>query len=136
MICHWSPITTLLDSDPRNVSLRVLAHPNDFLPHYNSLKGDPNKNKAMLGAIENVKRQLERSPRPLGIHHKYDNVPKEYKKRYGLQILYHFEMSEDHRLMYTVRKSLATRDLEALLLELLNHDEYNKLFGYYKKRSH
>jgi len=126
-------VTTLLNSAPRNVSLRVLVHPEDFLPRYNLLKGNPNKNKAMLEAIENVKRQLERSPRPLGIHHKYTNIPKEYKKRYGLQILYHFEMPEDHRLMYTIRKSPVIGDLEALFLELLSHDEYNKLFGYFKK---
>lgn len=90
----------------------------------------------MLDAIENVKQQLERSPRPLGIHHKYANIPEEYKTRYGLQVLYHFEMPEDYRLMYTIRKSLVVPDLEALFLELLSHDEYNKLFGYFKKKSH
>jgi hypothetical protein len=116
--------------------LRVLVHPEDFLPRYNVLKGNPNKNKAMLEAIENVKYQLERSTRPLGIHHKYSNIPKEYKKRYGLQILYHFEMPEDYRLMYTIRKSPTEGDLEALFLELLDHDGYNKLFGYFKKKTH
>jgi len=90
----------------------------------------------MLEAIENVKHQLECSPRPIGIHHKYTNIPREYKKKYGLHILYHFEMPEDHRLMYTIRKSPVIGDLEALFLELLSHDEYNKLFGYFKKRPH
>ncbi|MGH7908699.1 MAG: hypothetical protein ACRENW_02480, partial [Thermodesulfobacteriota bacterium] len=82
-----------------------------------------------MKAIEGVKHQVESSPRPLGIHHTYANIPKEYKKRYGLQILYHFEMPENYRLMYTIRKSPAIGDLEALFLELLSHDEYNKLFG-------
>ena len=35
--------------------------------------------------------------------------------------------------MYTIRKSPMIGDLEALFLELLSHDEYNKLFGYFKK---
>lgn len=103
------------------------------MPRYNLLKVNPKKNKAILEAIENVKLQLERSTRPLGIHHKYTNIPKECKKRYGLQILYHFEMPEDRRLMYTIRKSPTEGDLEVSFLELLSHDEYNKLFGYFKK---
>gem|GEM_PF-1437305 len=116
--------------------MRVLVHPKDFLPCYHLLKRNPNRNKAILEAVESVKRQLERSSRPLGIHHKYANIPKDYRKRYGLQILYHFEMPGDHRLMYTIRKSPAAGDLEALFLELLSHDEYNKLFGYFKKKPH
>jgi|CXWL01.1.fsa_nt_gi hypothetical protein len=39
--------------------LKVLAHPNDFLPLYDKLKINPQKNKAMLEAIGNVKQQLE-----------------------------------------------------------------------------
>ena len=39
--------------------LKVLAHPDDFLPLYNKLKTNPQKNKAMLEAIGNVKQQLE-----------------------------------------------------------------------------
>jgi hypothetical protein len=41
--------------------LKVLAHPNDFLPLYDKLKINPQKNKAMLEAIGNVKQQLENS---------------------------------------------------------------------------
>ena len=90
----------------------------------------------MLDAIDSVKQQLERSDRPLGIHHKNVNIPKYYKTRYGLQVLYHFEMPEDHRLMYTIRKSPSGGGKEVLLLELITHNEYNKRFGYFKKKSH
>jgi hypothetical protein len=116
--------------------LRVLADPDDFLPIYNNLKDAPEKNKAMLVAIENIKQQLENSDRPLGAHHKKENIPEFYKTRYDLQALYHFEMPDSHRLMYTVRKSPLGGGKEALFLELLSHDEYNKRFGYFKKKSH
>lgn len=89
----------------------------------------------MLDAIDSIKQQLERSDRPLGIHHTNTNIPKYYKTRYELQVLYHFEMPEDHRLMYTIRKS-PSGGKEALLLELITHKEYNKRFGYFKKKSH
>jgi hypothetical protein len=115
--------------------LRVLAHPDDFLPMYNRLKFNQQKNKAMLEAINNVKQQLQNSNHPLGANHKKETIPKSYIKKYNLQALYHFDMPADYRLLYTVRKA-SGGGKEALFLELLTHDEYNKLFGYFKKKSH
>jgi hypothetical protein len=115
--------------------VQVLAHPDDFVPTYTRLKANKQKNKAMLEAVNNVKRQLENSDRPLGVHHKRDTIPKYYITKYNLQLLYHFDMPDSHRLIYTVRRSLPDGK-EALFLELLSHDEYNKRFGYFKKKSH
>jgi hypothetical protein len=115
--------------------LLVLVHQDDFLPTYNQLKVDEQKNKALLEAINNVKRQLENSNLPLGAHHKRDTIPKYYITKYNLQSLYHFDMPDGHRLMYTIRRSMSDGK-EALFLELLTHDEYNKRFGYFKKKSH
>ena len=88
----------------------------------------------MLEAINNVKQQLENSNHPLGANHKKETIPKSYTKKYNLQALYHFDMPADYRLMYTVRTTSSGK--EALFLELLTHGEYNKLFGYFKKKSH
>ncbi len=96
----------------------VLVHQDDFLPTYSKLKVDAHKNKAMLEAIENVKRQLENSNLPIGAHHKRGSIPKYYIIKYNLQSLYHFDMPDGHRLMYTIRKSLP-EGKEALFLELL-----------------
>jgi hypothetical protein len=126
---------SLLDIILQKITLRVLAHEMDFLPLYNQLKADPITNKAMLDAIDNTKRQLEKSDRPLGIHHKFNNIPPYYKTRYKIQVLYHFEMPDNHRLMYTIRRS-SDGNKEALFLEFLSHDKYNKRFGYFKKKSH
>lgn len=60
-------------------ALRVLAHPDDFLPTYNRLQSQPQISKAMLEAINNVKQQLERSDKPLGAHlrkSKFHNIAK------------------------------------------------------------
>lgn len=111
----------------------MLAHPDNFLPLYYQLKSNEQKNKAMLQAIANVKQQLENSNNPLGANHKKENIPKPYIKKYNLQALYHFDMPSNHRLMYTVRRA-SNGEKEALFLELLTHDKYNKLFGYFKKK--
>ncbi len=115
--------------------MRVLAHSDDFVPTYTRLKANKQKNKAMLEAVNNVKHQLENSDMPLSAHHKRDTIPKYYITKYNLQLLYHFDMPDDHRLIYTVRRSLPDGK-EVLFLELLSHDEYNKRFGYFKKKSH
>lgn len=116
--------------------MRTLAHPVDFLPMYTRLKSQSQTNKAILEAINNVKQQLERSDKPLGVHHKKKQIPQCYKTRYNLQILYHFDMPNFHRLMYTVRRSPEDGEIEAIFLELLTHEQYNKRFGYFKKKSH
>ena len=116
--------------------MRVIVHARDFLPMYTALKANKQKNKAMLEAIENIQQQLENSDRPLGIHHQIDNIPQKYKTKYKLPVLYHFKMPNSYRLMYTVNRSPDDRSDEIIFLELLTHDEYNKLFGYFKKRSH
>ncbi len=116
--------------------MRVLGHPDDFMPLYNQLMSDSKKNQAVIEAIDNVKQQLEQSQRPLGAHHRKSEIPDYYITRYGLQVLYHFDMPDFHRLMYTIRKSPSGGGKEALLLELISHDTYNKRFGYFKKKSH
>lgn len=90
----------------------------------------------MLDAIDNVMQQLERSDKPLGVHHKKKQIPQYYRMRYTLQTLYHFDMPGSHRLMYTVRRSPVDAKIEAMFLELLTHEQYNKRFGYFKKKSH
>ena len=113
--------------------LKGLAYPDNFLPLYDQLKTNQQKNKAMLEAIDNVKQQLENSNHPLGANHKKDTIPKSYIQKYNLQALYHFDMPDDYRLMYTVRRALDGK--EALFLELLSHDEFNKRFAQYEKIS-
>lgn len=113
-----------------------MAHSDSFLPVYNKLSADEQKNKAMLDAIKNIKQQLEQSNQPLGIHHQRNTIPTCYVARFSLQALYHFEMPKHYRLMYTIRRSQSGRGKEALLLKLISHDEYNKQFGYFKKKSH
>ena len=38
--------------------------------------------------------------------------------------------------MYTIRRSPDDGNKEAMLLELVSHDVYNKRFGYFKRESH
>lgn len=122
-----------------SMALRVIGHEIDFVPLYEQLKKDSKdkRSKAMLEAIQNVKERLEKSNQPLGAHHKITNIPEHYKNRYGVSnALYHFDMPDDFRLMYTVRRSPNDGKKEALFLELISHQVYNQRFNYFKKKSH
>ena len=112
----------------------VLQHRDDFLPVYHALKENPGKNRTVLDAVDDKINSLKNSNQPLGIHHQLQTIPKTYVKKYSLQLLCHFELPADHRLMYTVRRGQNGK--EALLLQILTHDQYNKIFGYFKKKSH
>ena len=120
------------------MALRVIGHETDFVPLYEQLKDSKDKrSKAMLEAIKNVKEQLEKSNQPLGAHHKIDSIPKYYKNHFKVKkALYHFDMPDDFRLMYAVRRSPNDGKKEALFLELISHQVYNKRFDYFKKKSH
>lgn len=84
----------------------------------------------MLRAIDDIISDLVSTNSPSGIHHRLKTIPKGYLKKYSLQSLYHFELPSHYRLMYTVRSDLRK---EALLLQIISHNEYNKIFGYFKK---
>lgn len=113
-----------------------MAHQESFIPVYHKLIAYEKQNKAMLDAINTIKEQLEQSNQPLGIHHQKSTIPACYVARFSLQALYHFEMPNHYRLMYTVRRSRTNDGKEALFLKLLTHDDYNKQFEYFKKKSH
>jgi hypothetical protein len=113
-----------------------MVHQESFLPVYHKLIVYEKQNKTMLDAISVIKQQLEQSNQPLGIHHQRNTIPACYAARFNLQALYHFEMPNHYRLMYTVRRSISSDGKDALFLKLLSHDEYNRQFGYFKKKSH
>jgi hypothetical protein len=53
-------------------------------------------------------------------------IPKQYKQRFGINNLYHYNHPEAFRSCYTIVEGCT------LILDLMSHDEYTKLFGYAK----
>jgi hypothetical protein len=59
-------------------------------------------------------------------------IPVRYKRRYGINNLYRYPHPEGHRSCYTLLK-FERVGVCPLILDLLTHAEYNKLFGYTTK---
>ncbi len=70
----------------------------------------------------------------VGEHVKHEVIPKYHIKRHNIQILYRVSLPHGWRLVYSIQ-SFYEKEPTILLLELMDHKQYNKRFGYFKKKS-
>ena len=63
-----------------------------------------------------------------GDHLAKKKIPKEYKEKYGVKNLWKLDLSTFWRLIYTVRGTEI--EVISILLEVLDHNEYDRKFGY------
>lgn len=60
---------------------------------------------------------------------KKDRIPRRYFKKYGVNNLYRYHHPQGYRSTYTVL-TLTKGVFLVVILDLLNHEEYDDLFGY------
>lgn len=66
-----------------------------------------------------------------GIHIPKNKTPPIYIKKYDVNNLWKVNLVGAWRMIYTIKGSEV--DIIALILDLMNHKDYNKKFGYKKK---
>ena len=59
-------------------------------------------------------------------------IPEEYKIKYGATNLFRVELPVFWRMFYTLTNNEQI-EIVAFVLDIINHPEYNKKFGYRKK---
>jgi len=87
-------------------------------------------NKQLLQAIEREKDYLY-IDQHRGIQIAKNKIPKEYIINYGVTNLWKINLPDYWRMIYTI----VGNELEiiSILLEFMDHKQYNKRFGYRKK---
>ncbi|MDE1831335.1 hypothetical protein [Candidatus Nitrosotalea okcheonensis] len=107
----------------------VVGDKRDFNPVYEGLSDGPIKNvvKEIIKALKDDS--------IVGEHIRRNQIPQYYIQRHNIQILYRVALPQQWRLIYTFHTFNEGEKPKALLLELMNHDKYNKRFGYFKKAS-
>lgn len=60
-------------------------------------------------------------------------IPKEYIKKYGIKNLFRVELPNFWRMLYTLTDGESKMEIIAFVLDVIDHDKYNKMFGYRKK---
>ncbi len=103
----------------------------------NKLVGDEIKkgitksdHQTLLNSIKQKVDLLKDNPE-YGIHIPKDRIPKVYTRDYDVSNLWKVNLSGAWRMIYTIRGT----DVEiiSLILDLMNHKDYNKKFGYRKR---
>ncbi|HIH05294.1 TPA: hypothetical protein HA281_03625 [Candidatus Woesearchaeota archaeon] len=57
-------------------------------------------------------------------------IPEEYKARYGITNLFRVELPDFWRMLYTLTDGETEIDIIAFVLDVVDHKEYNRKFGY------
>lgn len=83
--------------------------------------------------LNSIKQKIEllRDNPEYGIHIPKDRTPKEYIKDYDVNNLWKVNLSGAWRMIYTIRGSEV--EIISLVLDLMNHRDYNKKFSYKEK---
>ena len=109
--------------------MKLRAVKEDFQDVFDSLSDRSIKN-AVKEIIVNLKQDDI-----VGEHVKKNQIPKHYIRKHNIPILYRVALPKRWRLTYSIVEFEVKGELGILMLELMNHDQYNKRFGYYKKKS-
>jgi len=85
-------------------------------------------------AVQEVINNLKKN-NIVGEHIKKRDIPKYYIKKHKIPILYLVDLPQYWRLTYSIMEFEVKNELSVLMLELMNHNQYNKRFGLFKKKS-
>jgi len=85
--------------------------------------------QSIFRSIERVKTWLKENPFA-GDQVKKSQIPSCYAEKYGVTNIWRIELSNYWRLIYTIQSG----EIEIIdfVLDIIDHDEYNKRFGYRK----
>ena len=90
------------------------------------------KERALLKAV-NYKVDLIKHNSHYGDPIAKDLIPQEYKENYGITNLFRVELPDYWRMLYTLTDGESVVEIIAFVLDIFNHDTYNKKFGYRKR---
>lgn len=112
-----------------HILLKIKAVQDDFKCTFDSLPDGSIKN-TVCEIISTLK-----SDNIVGEHVKKKQIPKYYVRKHNIQSLYRVALPKRWRLTYSIIEFEVKGEFGILMLELMDHDQYNKRFGYYKKKS-
>ena len=94
------------------------------------LKGITKSDHQIL--LNSIKQKIEflRDNPQYGIHIPKDRIPKEYIEKYEVNNLWKVNLPNVWRMIYTIRSNEI--EIISLILDIFNHKDYEKKFGYKK----
>ncbi len=97
----------------------------------NELAADSKIERSILNSIEKKKDLIKSNPH-YGEPIAKDKIPEEYKEKYGIHNLFWVELSNFWRMLYTLTNDDTEIEIIAFIMDIVDHNKYNKKFGYKK----
>lgn len=95
----------------------------------NDLAADSKIERSILNSI-NKKQELIKTNPHYGEPIAKDKIPFEYKQKYKITNLFWVELSNFWRMLYTLTNNETEIEIIAFVLDIVDHKNYNKKFGY------
>lgn len=90
------------------------------------------KEKMILKSVEQKLEILQKN-KHYGNPIRKDLIPLYYKKKYAANNLFRIELPQFWRMLYTLTDEEKEIEIIAFVLDIVDHEEYNKKFNYKKK---
>jgi len=82
-----------------------------------------------LGLLVNYKKELIKANLHYGEPIAKAKIPAEYIQKFGVNNLFWVSLPQDWRMLYTLTAN-GEVEIVAFVLDIMDHDKYNKKFGY------
>lgn len=112
-------------------NIRVIFSPEaeEVYKHLNEVANNSKIERSILNAV-NKKIEIMKINIHYGDPIAKNLIPNEYKTKYGIINLFRVELPNFWRMLYTLTEGESQIEIIAFILDVMNHKEYNKKFGY------
>jgi hypothetical protein len=113
----------------KQVKLVLSPEAEEAYTKLNEAAADSKIERSILHAIDKKKELIKANPH-YGEPIAKDKIPQEYIAKYGITNLFWVELSHFWRMLYTLTNNETEVEIIAFVLDIVDHERYNKKFGY------
>ncbi len=121
----------------KKITIKLVGDAEKAFNDLNRIVGEQRSNEitsskdiTLLNAINRIFDVIANNPF-YGENAKKDLIPKEYRQKYDIDNLFIVDLPDYWRMIYTLESDEI--EIIAFVLDIIDHDEYNKKFGFRKR---
>ena len=111
------------------VKVKLSSEAEEVYRHLNH-EAPTSKTERMILKAVNQKVDLIKSNPHFGNPIAKNKIPEEYKQKYNVTNLFRVELPAAWRMLYTLTDGESEIEIIAFILDLIDHNQYDKKFGY------
>jgi hypothetical protein len=115
----------------KRVSVTLTQEADEIYQYLESTAPDSKKEKSIFDAFKQ-KVELIKKDTHYGQQIPKKLFPRQYKKQYEITNLWRVELPSFWRMLYTITSDDSKIEIVVLIIDILDHQQYDKIFGYKK----